>query len=234
VRTVLLANNRLGADVARHLAARGDLQGIVLVPEPRQRHAEDLRAIGVPTWTWPDGHADVVALDPECLLSVLFTEKVPPAWLDVPSWRALNLHPSLLPWNRGAAPNVWPLVDGSPAGVSLHVMVPAIDAGDVVAQDEVEVRPDDTAETLYRRLEAAGLALVERVWPSVRDVEPVPQQGEGTTHRVADLASLDLTEDDLGVLDRLRARTFGAYGAEVVRDGVRYVVQVRITPADPA
>src|SRR4029078_10124193 len=109
----------------------------------------------------------------------------------VPPWRALNVHPALLPYNRGATQNVWPLVDGTPAGTTLHVMEPEIDTGAIVAQRSVETFPSDTAATLYERLEEASFQLFVQTWPAIRDHEPWPQPGGGTSHRQSELASLD-------------------------------------------
>lgn len=232
MRAVLLANNRLGEQVADHLSERDELVGLVLHPTDRRKGFADPERFGVPTWTWPDGLAAVQAIGPEALVSVLFGYLVPASWLAVPSWRAVNLHPGLLPHNAGAAPNVWPLVDGSPAGTSLHEMVPALDAGAIIAQTEVPTRPDDTAARLYDRLMDASLELFVDVWPGIEQIEPRPQEGEGSSHRLADLAGLDPTEAERGLIDRLRARTFPPYGAEYEVDGRRYRVRVEIEPVD--
>lgn len=233
MRCVLLANNRLGERVARYLADRGDLVGRVLHDVERRKGFEVPGGFGVPHWTWPDGEAGARDLVPDVVLSVLFGHLLPASWLELASWRALNLHPGLLPFNAGAAPNVWPLVDGTPAGTTLHVMVPALDAGDVVDQVEVPTYPDDTAERLYHRLEDASEALFRRVWPEIGDSEPRPQGPGGSFHRLSELTELDPRPDDLGVIDRLRARTFGPYGAEYEVDGRRYRVRVEIEPLDP-
>lgn len=231
MRTVLLANNVLGGRVARYLHERGELLGLVVHPEDKRKASAGLDAVDVRRWTWPDGLDDVRSLAPECVLSVLFGYLVPDDWLAVPTWKALNLHPAYLPWNRGSAPNVWPLVDGSPAGTTLHVMTSGLDRGDIVAQDPVEVRADDTAATLYRRLEDASFEMVRRVWPHVTELAPVPQPVGGSYHRLADLAALDpASDDDLALVDRLRARTFPPFGAEFERDGRRYRVRVEIEP----
>lgn len=232
MRTVLLANNRLGVDVGRYLADRGDLAAVVLHPEERSTHGEDLRAIGVPTATWPEGLDMVRSIEPEFLLSVLFAYLIPPEWLELATRLALNLHPGLLPFNRGACPNVWPLVDGSPAGTTLHVMDAEIDTGPILAQREVPTFPEDTALTLYRRLEVASMHLLEECWPSIGSLEPRPQTPGGDFHRLADLASLDPTEADMDLLNRLRARTFPPFGAEYTVDGRRYRIRVEIEPLD--
>ena len=62
-----------------------------------------------------------------------------------------NVHPSLLPWGRGANPNVWALAAGEPAGVTLHRMVPAVDAGPIWAQRQVEVTFEDRAKRHGRK-----------------------------------------------------------------------------------
>ena len=234
MRTVLLANNRLGERVAEFLKERGDLLGLVLHAPARRRAFIEPERFGVPTWTWPDGIDAVRELAPEALVSVLFGHLVPSEWLSVPTWRAVNLHPGLLPHNAGAAPNVWPLVDGSPAGTTLHEMVPALDAGGIIAQLEVPVRADDTAARLYDRLENASFALLSDVWDDIADREPVPQEGPGSCHRLADLAGLDPTPEEIGLIDRLRARTFPPYGAEYEIDGRRYRVRVEIEPVEDA
>lgn len=233
MRTVLLANNRLGERIAGYLAERGDLIGLVLHAGERRTGFAEPDRYDVPSWCWPDGEAEVRALAPEAIVSVLFCHLVPPSWLGIPTWRAVNLHPGLLPHNAGAAPNTWPLVDGSPAGTTLHVMAPTLDTGDVLDQVGVPTFPDDTAETLYRRLEDASEALFRRVWPEVRDLDPRPQGPGGSVHRLADLATLDPRPDELALIDRLRARTFPPYGAEYEVDGRRYRVRVEIEPLDP-
>jgi methionyl-tRNA formyltransferase len=237
MRTVLCANGALGARVARHLHERGDLVGLVLHAPERQRDVASLADLDVPTWTWADGDRaleGVAALEPACLLSVLFAHRFDEAWLAVPSWRPVNLHPGLLPYNAGANPNVWPLVDGTPAGTTLHVMSPVIDDGDLIAQAEVAVAPDDTAATLYDRLMEASYDLFVATWPAIASIDPRPMPPGGTRHRVADLAQLDPSADELALIDRLRARTFPPYGAEFERNGRRWRAQITITPIDDA
>ena len=232
MRTVLLANNRLGARIAAYLHERGDLAALVLHPPERRACGREFDLVPVEAHVWPRGREAFERDRPECLLSVLFGFKVPPEWLALPTWRSCNLHPALLPYNRGSAPNAWPLVDGTPAGTTLHVMEQEIDTGAILAQRAVETTPADTAFTLYRRLEDASFDLFCEVWPRVRECEPRPQPLEGTSHRLADLAGLDLVDADFGVLDKIRARTFGPHGVEFTRDGRRYRARVDIEPVD--
>lgn len=233
MRTLLAANGSLGARVARYLHQRGELVGLIVHAPPRQRDIGTIAAeLGVPSWSWPADADAARELEPECLLSVLFGHRFDASWLAIPSWQPVNLHPGLLPFNAGANPNVWPLVDGTPAGTTLHLMTPVIDDGAILAQREVPTDPSDTAATLYERLMEASFELVADTWPDIEHRTPTPMPSGGTRHRVADLSALDPGPDDLALIDRLRARSFPPHGAEFDRDGRRWRIQVTIEPID--
>lgn len=102
--------------------------------------------------------------------------------------RAVNLHISLLPWNRGADPNLWSYLEDSPKGVTIHVLDAGIDTGPIVVQREVAGEPDDTLAISYERLIRTMTDLFVVVWPQLRTGEmgARPQGGPGTTHRAAD------------------------------------------------
>lgn len=77
---------------------------------------------------------------------------IPKSTLSIPTVATINLHLSYLPFNRGKSPNFWPIVDGSPAGVSIHVANEIIDGGPILFQKLVSVEPDDTGQTLHKKL----------------------------------------------------------------------------------
>lgn len=147
---------------------------------------------------------------------------------------ACNLHPALLPWGRGAHPNVWAIVDGEPAGVTLHRMTAGLDRGPVFAQRPVATTPADDGASLYRRLLEAGRALFAEAWPELRagTATPTPQPEGGSHHRAAELAQLGSLDPDEQVswrhaVDVLRALTFPPHPNAVIElDGRRYHVEV--------
>lgn len=162
----------------------------------------------------------------------------------------VNLHTGYLPFNRGAMPNVWPIIDHTPAGVTLHYLNAGVDTGPIVDRRKVDVLPTDTGETLYRRLEAAAFDLFVDAWP--RMVRPVPPCGVyqdpliGTTHRSHDVRDIDrlyslkaggraMSWDDQftrEVIELLRARTFTGYpGCYFVTEAGRRVY-VRVSLED--
>lgn len=140
----------------------------------------------------------------------------------------LNLHTGYLPWNRGAYPNVWPILDGSPAGVTLHRVDAGWDTGPILAQTEVKVLPTDTAHTLYERLLQAGVELaVGQVYvaDSFGWKDGIPQlPGEGSFHAKSAWVmrhnhGSHLTEDEREFVNALRAGTFPGYGLRYQQDG---------------
>ncbi len=104
--------------------------------------------------------------------------------------RAVNLHISLLPWNRGADPNLWSFLDDTPKGVSIHYLDDGIDTGDVLFQREV-VFSDTKAETLattYDKLNLEIQSLFQDQWNAIKKgrCRHRPQTGPGSFHTSAD------------------------------------------------
>jgi folate-dependent phosphoribosylglycinamide formyltransferase PurN len=101
----------------------------------------------------------------------------------------VNLHISYLPWNRGAHPNFWSFYDGTPSGVSIHLIDEGVDTGPILYQRQVEFGTPRTFSQTYRTLiaeiEALFIAHIEEIVS--RRFVAVPQRSRGSHHRVADL-----------------------------------------------
>jgi methionyl-tRNA formyltransferase len=102
--------------------------------------------------------------------------------------RAVNLHISYLPWNRGADPNLWSFIENTPKGVSIHYLDAGIDTGDVIAQRSVEFGSTETLRSSYARLQAEIARLFAEHWSRIRTGRcgAVKQAGPGSFHRIAD------------------------------------------------
>jgi methionyl-tRNA formyltransferase len=112
----------------------------------------------------------VAACRPDFIFSFYFRYMIPEGVLGLAPRGALNLHGSLLPRYRGRSPVNWVLVNGErETGVSLHYMVAKPDAGNLVAQERVEIAFDDTALTLYKKLEKAAEKLLDYALPLLRE-----------------------------------------------------------------
>jgi methionyl-tRNA formyltransferase len=183
----------------------------------------------------------VKEVEPEYVVSCGYRHIVPEEILDVPEEGCLNLHPAYLPYNRGANPNVWSIVEGTPAGVTLHYMDATLDTGAIVDRREVDTSFADTGKDLYERLEDAQVELFREVWPEIESGEASPTEqdsDEGTYHVTDDFERLCEIDPDEEVsakefLDRLRALTYPPYdNARIEVDGAQYYVEVNIERAD--
>lgn len=182
-------------------------------------------------------------LKPDLIISVGFGYLVPEAVLSIPPRGCVNVHPALLPYNRGMAPNVWSIVDETPAGVSIHYMDESFDTGPIIEQRAVDTDFDDTGKSLHERLEDEQLSLFKQTWPDIKGGNPdVNEQAnrDGTYHTTDDFVELcelhpDSTTTVIELLNRLRALTFPPFdNAYIEVDGERYFVEVQITPEEEA
>ncbi|WP_436930030.1 methionyl-tRNA formyltransferase [Halosimplex halobium] len=187
--------------------------------------------------TTEDQLSVIPEVKPDYVVSCGYRHIVPEEILNVPTEGCLNLHPAYLPYNRGANPNVWSIVEGTPAGVTLHYMDPGVDTGDIIARREVQNDFSDTGKDLYERLEDAQVNLFQEVWPRVvgGDITPSEQDlSEGTSHQTSEFDTLCRLEPDETVrvkdfLDRLRALTFPPYdNAKIEVNGETYYVEIDI------
>jgi len=105
--------------------------------------------------------ARLAGLRPDALVTVAYGRILPAGLLELPRLKPLNLHFSLLPAYRGAAPVAWALINGETStGLSVIEMVPRLDAGPILAQEEVAIEPGETAGQLGLRLAERGARLL--------------------------------------------------------------------------
>ncbi|MFN0066562.1 MAG: methionyl-tRNA formyltransferase [Limisphaerales bacterium] len=125
------------------------------------------------------------ALAPDLIVVAAYGQILPPAVLDLPRHGCLNVHASLLPRWRGAAPIQWAILAGdAETGVTLMRMDAGLDTGPMLAAARTPLRPDDTGRTLHDRLAELGGALLVRTLPGWLSgtVPAVPQPAAGTTY----------------------------------------------------
>ena len=242
-----MANDSPGLEIARYLAARDDEIVRLYLHDPgRRRLGEEIAAAAgahdvcdAATLREHDHVAGLRALEPDFILTVFWAHLLSAEVLGCARRASVNFHPALLPQNRGWFPHVHNIVEGSPAGVTLHAMDEGADTGPIWAQREVRADPSDTALALYLRLQSAIVELFHETWPQIVDgtLQAHPQPTTGATfHSRADVDVLDRLDLDApttgrGFLDILRARSFGNRGFAFFEvDGERVYVNVRLGP----
>lgn len=130
---------------------------------------------------------------PDLLVSYNYRYLITKNVLDLLQNRAINLHISLLPWNRGAHPNLWSFLERTPIGVTIHIIDSGIDTGDVLLQKEVYI--DETKETLsssYMILHKEIQELFISNWINIKNfnIDPKPQQSRGSIHYIKDFEKI--------------------------------------------
>ena len=111
----------------------------------------------------------VSAWGPEFMISYSYRHILKKNILDMFENKAINLHIAYLPWNRGADPNFWSFIDGTPKGVTIQFLDEGIDSGDIIAQKEVTFTKNETLKTSYEKLQLALQDLFKRHWVSIRN-----------------------------------------------------------------
>jgi methionyl-tRNA formyltransferase len=153
--------------------------------------------------------ADLTILEPDALVVVAYGELLPPAVLDLPSIAAVNLHFSLLPKYRGAAPVQNALLDGaSSTGVTSMLMSEGLDEGDVLMQVEVDIRATDDSGSLGERLAVVGGTLIVETLDGLvtGTLTPVRQEDAAATFapRISD-RRIDWDETATRIVNLVRA-----------------------------
>ena len=147
-------------------------RGMKLVPTPVKEYAltEDLPVFQPPSCRDGVVLEELRALAPEVIVVAAYGKILPQALLDIPSKAIINVHSSLLPQYRGAAPINWAVLNGDrETGVTIQYMAAELDAGDILLTKRTPIGPEEDAGELTARLAELGgeaaseaLALLER------------------------------------------------------------------------
>ncbi len=122
----------------------------------------------------------------ELAVTCAYGKILPQSLLDVPARGFLNVHMSLLPRHRGAAPIQWALIEGETVtGVTIMQTDAGLDTGPILLQESLQIGPAETAPELASRLSSLGADLIVRALEQLDDLKPVPQDdSQATTARL--------------------------------------------------
>ncbi|NBV20687.1 MAG: methionyl-tRNA formyltransferase [Proteobacteria bacterium] len=152
-------------------------------------------------------------LRPELVAVLAYGQILPQALLDIPTHGCLNVHTSLLPRWRGAAPIQWAILEGdAESGVTIMRMDAGLDTGGIVATRATPIAPEDNSQTLHDRLATLGAELLVQTIPRYvsGELPPCPQPAVGVTYArklAKDDGRLDWSQPAQVLHHRLRAFT---------------------------
>ena len=209
----------------RALARHYSVVGVVTQPDRPAGRGQQLVVSPVKQWALqlslpllqpqnlrqPEAIAQLAAWKPDLIVVAAFGQILRRAVLDLPPHGCINVHGSLLPRHRGAAPILAAILAGdSEAGVTIMQMAPGIDTGPMLAKRATPITPDDTTATLAERLAEIGAALLIETLPAYLAGSLVSEpQDEGQATYAPQLAKedghLDFTRPAVELERRVRA-----------------------------
>lgn len=185
----------------------------------------------------PDAFEQLQAWTPEIIVVAAFGQILRPAVLELPPLGCINVHASLLPHLRGAAPIQAALLNGDlKTGVTIMRMDQGVDTGPILSQRALDIKPDDTAQTLSARLAQLGAELLIETLPAYISgaIEPQPQDDTKASYAPLlekEAGRLDFSEPAAALARRVRAYNPWP-GAFTFRAGQRLkVLQAHAAPA---
>lgn len=160
-------------------------RGRILTPPPVKEFAASkgitvMQPAGVRD---PFFHEQLRAYQPDAIVVVAYGKIMPPDILKIPAFGCINVHASLLPKYRGAAPIQWAIINGETAtGVTTMLMDEGLDTGDILLQEGTEIGVNDMHQSLGVRLSEMGALLLIKTLNGLLDrtVLPIPQRGQAS------------------------------------------------------
>ncbi|MBQ0101776.1 MAG: methionyl-tRNA formyltransferase [Firmicutes bacterium] len=149
-------------------------------------------------------------LDPDVIVVAAYGKILPSFVLDYPKYGCINVHGSLLPEYRGAAPIQRAIIDGKKVtGITVMKMDVGLDTGDMFAKTEVEITPDDDFGTLFDKMAEAGGRAITETLPKIISGELKPEKQDDTLSCYAakiekDDCRIGFTDDAEKVVNRIR------------------------------
>ena len=188
-------------------------RGLELVASPVKQSAEKL---SIPIYqpekikTNEELKARLAAIAPDAIVVVGYGRIIPPWMLDLPKYGNVNLHASLLPKYRGAAPIQWAIASGEKiTGVTTMRIDEGLDTGDILLQQELAIFDDDTAETLAPKLAAIGADLMITTLQGLQSESLTPRKQDNGQTSLAPILTKEDGRIDFGrtaheIYNRLR------------------------------
>jgi methionyl-tRNA formyltransferase len=229
LRIVFMGTPPLAATVLEVLLAEKKIEVIAVITQPDQPKGRDLKLQpsaakelalkrNLPVLQ-PERARDepfiaqVRGLTPDLIVVAAYGQILPQSLLDVPRFGCLNVHTSLLPKYRGAAPIQWAIINGDEeTGVTIMKMDAGLDTGGIVSEERTPISPEDDSQTLHDRLARMGGALLARTIPDyvAGKIVPRPQPTEGASYArkiKKEDGHLDWSQPALVLWNRVRGLT---------------------------
>ena len=176
-------------------------RGYTMAPPPVKVCAQEH---GIPVYqptTLKDGEAlgIISGIAPEMIVVVAYGKILPKEILDLPEYGCVNVHASLLPMYRGAAPIQWAVLDGQKkTGVTSMLMDVGLDTGDMLMKAELEIGENETADELHDRLSELGAELIVKTVHEAAEGRLVREKQDDSKSCYASMLKKEMSKIDFG------------------------------------
>ena len=138
--------------------------------------------------------SELTELNPDIIITAAYGQLVPETILEIPKYKCINVHGSLLPKLRGGAPILYSILeDHEKTGITIMYMVKKLDAGDMISKVEVDILDSDNYESLHDKLSIAGRDLLKETLPNIFTGNIAPEKQDDS---LATFARNILREDE--------------------------------------
>ncbi len=212
-------------------------RGYTLTPPPIKELAlrHQIEVFQPKTLRTAEAAETIRRLNPDAVVVVAYGKILPREILDIPRLGCINVHASLLPKYRGAAPIQWAVINGEKVtGVTTQYMAEGIDTGDILLTEKTEIGADETAGELHDRLSVLGSRLIVRTLEAVESgtAKRIPQTEEDACYAsmlTKELSRIDWSKPANTIHDLVRGLSPWPVASTVYRSKVLKIYQAKIT-----
>ena len=199
MRIVFMGTPEIARDVLKAVCEEHEVVGVfcqpdkpvgrkhIITPPPVKEYALEK---GIPVFQpkgFKNGKAAVTLreLDPDLILVIAYGKILPQEVLDIPRLGCINIHASLLPKYRGSAPIQRAIIAGEEVtGITIMRMDAGMDTGDILAQREIPIGPEDNEDSMFRKMGETGSRFILEVLPEIENgtLDGTPQDHELATY----------------------------------------------------
>jgi len=178
--------------------AKGRGKAVVYTPVKEKALAYNIPVYQPARVRNPEVIAQIQAMAPDVIVVVAFGQILPKVLLDIPPFGCINVHGSLLPKYRGAAPIQWAVINGEKvSGVTTMYMAEGLDTGDMILKEAVVLDEKETGGSLYDKLSVTGAGLLVRTLQMIQDGTAVREKQDDSQAG----AYAKMLDKHMGVID---------------------------------
>ncbi len=255
MRIVYLGSGQFGVECLNALS-RSNHSLRFIVTQPAQQAGRGRKPRPTPVACWADEHSipfietnnvntseninKIAGHEPDLIVVIAFGQKVGGELTKLPPKGAINVHASLLPKYRGAAPINWAIINGeTTTGISIITLAEKMDAGQILSQEQTDIRADETAGQLHDRLAELAASLLSRTIDQIATGTAVYAEQD---HSKATLAPklkktdgfLDFTESAKTIARKIRGfRPWPGASVNYISKKTEKSIRVTIAMAQP-